>query len=91
MALKQTTSCLGYQQITDASTAVGLTVPTGANFAMIICEAQAVRWRDDGVNPTTTVGMPLSTGVGFRYDGDLNRIRFIAAVAGAIINISYYA
>ncbi|MDD3644340.1 MAG: hypothetical protein PHR19_02310 [Bacteroidales bacterium] len=91
MALKQTTSCLGYQQITDASSAVGLTVPTGANFAMIVCEAQAVRWRDDGVNPTTTVGMPLAVGVDFSYDGDFNRIKFIAAVAGAIINISYYA
>jgi hypothetical protein len=91
MGLKQTTSCLGYQQITDASTAVGLTIPTGANFAMIVCEAQSVRWRDDGISPTTTVGMPLSVGVDFSYDGDLHRIKFIAAVAGAIINISYYA
>jgi hypothetical protein len=91
MALKQTTSCLGYQQITDASTAVGLTIPTGANFAMIVAEAQAVRWRDDGVDPTTTVGMPLSVGVDFSYDGDLKRIKFIAVVAGAIINIAYYA
>jgi hypothetical protein len=90
MGLKTTTSCLGYQQITSTGTAVGLTVPSGANFAMILCEAQAVRWRDDGVDPTTTVGMPLSTGVDFSYDGDLNRIKFIAAVAGAIINISYY-
>ena len=90
MGLKQTTSCLGYQQITATGTAVGLTVPSGANFAMIVGEAQALRWRDDGVDPTTTVGMPLSVGVDFSYDGDLNRIKFIAAVAGAIINISYY-
>ena len=91
MGLKQTTDCLGYQQITDASTAVGLTVPTGANFAMIVAEAQSVRWRDDGIAPTTTVGMPLSVGIDFSYDGDLHRIKFIAVTAGAIINISYYA
>lgn len=90
MSLKQTTQCLGYQQITSTATAVGLTVPSGANFAMIVCEAQALRWRDDGTDPSTTVGMPLAVGVDFSYDGDLHRIKFIAAVAGAIINISYY-
>jgi len=91
MGLKVTTSCLGYQQITATGTSVGLTVPTGATFAMIVGEAQSVRWRDDGVDPTTTVGMPLSVGVDFSYDGDLNRIRLIAATTGAIINVSYYA
>ena len=91
MGLKATTSCLGYQQITATGTSVGLTVPNGANFAMIVGEAQALRWRDDGIAPTTTVGMPLSVGVDFSYDGDLNRIRFIAVTAGAIINVSYYA
>jgi hypothetical protein len=35
--------------------------------------------------------MPLSVGVDLSYDGDLKRIKFIAAVAGAIINIAYYA
>lgn len=90
MGLKTTTSCLGYQQITSTASAIGLTVPYGANYAMIVGEAQALRWRDDGINPTTTVGMPLAVGVDFNYDGDLNRIKFIATVAGAIINISYY-
>ena len=98
MNIKAVTTCLGYQQITDLSSAVGLTVPTlapdGSNqkptFALIICETQGVRWRDDGTNPTASVGMPLAAGVPLQYDGDLNKIKFIQQTAGAKLNISYY-
>ena len=54
-------------------------------------EGQAVRWRDDNIAPTTTVGMPLAVGVTLQYDGDLTMIRFIEQVSGAKLNISYYA
>ena len=99
MTLKAVTSCIGYQQITSLSAASGLTVPAldknGLNqkptFALIVAETQAVRWRDDGTNPTTSVGMPLAVGVPLQYDGDLSRIKFIEQVAGAVLNISYYA
>ena len=91
MGLKSTTNCLGYQQITSLSSSTALTVPTGATMALIIPETQNVRWRDDGVAPTTTVGMPVLTNTSMSYDGDLKKIRFIAATAGAILNISYYA
>jgi len=50
-----------------------------------------VRWRDDNVAPTSSVGMPLPVGVTLQYDGDLTMIRFIEQVAGAKLNISYYA
>jgi hypothetical protein len=53
---------LGYQQITSLSSATALTVPTGATVAVIIPETQAIRWRDDGTNPTASVGMPLASG-----------------------------
>lgn len=97
--LKTITSCLGYQQITSLSSSTGLTVPSvDANglsvkptIAIIVAETAGVRWRDDGTAPTSTVGMPLATGVTLQYDGDLTRIRFIQQSAGAIINISYYA
>ena len=98
MNIKAVTTCLGYQQITDLSSAVGLTVPTlapdGSNqkptFALIICETQGVRWRDDGTSPSATVGMPLAAGVPLQYDGDLNKIKFIQQTASAKLNISYY-
>ena len=97
--LKAITSSLGYQQITSLSSASNLTVPARdklgnqqqATIALITPEAQAVRWRDDGVAPTASVGMPLAVGVTLQYDGDLTNIKFIEQVSGAKLNISYYA
>jgi len=99
MTLKAVTSCQGYQQITSLSASAGLTVPAvdssgnkqQPTFALIIAEGQAVRWRDDDTAPTASVGMPLPIGVPLQYDGDLTKIRFIEQVAGAKLNISYYA
>jgi hypothetical protein len=99
MNLKAVTSCIGYQQITSLSSASALTVPlvdkNGLNqkptFALIIAESQAVRWRDDGTDPTSSVGMPLAVGVPLQYDGDLTKIRFIEQTGSAKLNISYYA
>lgn len=90
MGLKQTTDCLGYQQITSLSASTGLTVPSTANYAVIYAETQAVRWRDDGVAPTASVGMPLAVNVMMTYDGDLKKIRFIEVTTSAKLNISYY-
>ena len=91
MGLKATTVCLGYQQITSLSAAAGLTVPSGATLAVIVPESQAVRWRDDGANPTSAVGMPVPIFTVLSYDGDLQRIRFIEQAASAKLNVSYYA
>ncbi len=90
MGLKQTTSVLGYQQITSLSSSTQLTVPKYATYCVIIAETQAVRWRDDGVAPTGSVGMPLATGVALLYDGNLAEIRFIEQTASAKINVAYY-
>ena len=97
--LKTLTSRCGYQQITALSASTGLTVPStdvqGLSCrpvaAYITVEAQGVRWRDDGVAPTATVGMPLAAGTTLFYDGDLTQIRFIQQAASATINVSYYA
>lgn len=91
MGLKSTTVCLGYQQITSLSAAAGLTPPQGATLALVVPETQGVRWRDDGTNPTASVGMPVAAGSYLSYDGDLNRIKFIEQSASAKINVSYYA
>lgn len=97
MNLKNTRFNCGYQQVTSLSSAAGLTVPVipgnaeSANYAVIQCESQVVRWRDDGTNPTTTVGMRLSPGQTLNYDGDLSRLKFIEEAASAKLNVSYYA
>jgi len=81
---------LGYQQITSLGSATGLTIPRGATVALIRPESQAVRWEDDGTNPTATVGMPLAVGETLPYTGYLEQIKFIQQTASAILNISYY-
>jgi hypothetical protein len=96
--LKAITTRLGYQQITSLSSAASLTVPAtdvnGLNqrptIAMITPETQAVRWRDDGVAPTASVGFPLSPGDVLVYDGDLKKIRFIEQAASSTLNVVYY-
>ena len=97
--LKTLTSRLGYQQIVSVSASTALTVPSTdvqglsakPTMALIAVETQGVRWRDDGVAPTNSVGMPLAANSLFTYDGDLTQIRFIEQVAGAKLNVSYYA
>ena len=99
MGLKNTTNNLGYQQITDLSSAVSLTVPAvdeaGNKMmptrAFIVAEGNNIRWRDDGTAPTASVGMILIQNNVLSYDGDLNSIKFIQVSAGAKLNVSYYA
>jgi hypothetical protein len=96
---KQITSIYGYQQITSLSSSTGLTVPTtdvsglvgSPVVAIIRCETQGVRWRDDGVAPTAAVGFPLSPGDVLMYDGDLKRIKFIQQAASSTLNVVYYS
>jgi hypothetical protein len=66
-------------------------IPTGATYALLQAEAQAVRWRDDGVDPTTTVGMLLAAG-GMQWlrNTDLSAVKILRAAAAGIINIAFY-
>ncbi|HEY0120650.1 MAG TPA: hypothetical protein VGC14_02625 [Rhizobium sp.] len=89
--IAQQLAALGYEQIADLSASVGLTVPTGANIAVIVAETADVRWRDDGVAPTDAIGMPLSSsGPALEYSGPLANIQFIAASGSPVLNVSYY-
>ena len=81
---------LGYQQIVGLVAATGLTVPGGATYASIQVSGQPVVWRDDGVAPTASVGMPLGQDATLNYSGDLSAIQFIETAVAATLNISYY-
>ena len=94
---------LGYQQIT-VTVAVKLTIPTvqvpsnpggyaqqvSPGFAIIQCNGGNVRWRDDGVAPTASVGMTLAAGAELDYTGDINNIQFILSSGTPIIDVSLY-
>jgi hypothetical protein len=87
---------LGYEQITNLSTAVGLgplttAIPNDTIMVLIQAETGGVRWRDDGVAPTASVGMILAAGQTFQYTTpDFTQIQFIQMSAGAILNVNYY-
>lgn len=81
---------VGYQQITSASTSQALTIPANARWAIIVPESQAVRFRDDGSDPTATVGTPLAVGQPLLYTGNLKAFRVIEQTASAKINVSFY-
>jgi hypothetical protein len=100
MGLKTTTAALGYQQIVGLAASTALTVPTRnpatgeriqPTLAVIVCEGQTVRWRDDKTDPTASVGMPVLANGMLSYDGNLQDIRFIQTAATATLNITYYA
>lgn len=81
----------GYQQITGLSAVKGLTIPTGAEIAVIQAESQNVRWRDDGSVPTASVGMQLAAGRDMLFTSKLSAVRFIEEAASAKVNVSYYS
>ena len=84
---------LGFQQLTVSTSALGLTVPTGASRALIrVAGANGVTWRDDGTAPTAAIGhLLVSTDPFLLYDGELSKIQFIrTGAADATLNVSYY-
>jgi hypothetical protein len=81
----------GYTQITSLSSAVGLgTIPNGTRLVIIQAETNDVRWRDDGVNPTTSVGMVLAAGQILSYNGNAAALKVIEVTASAKLNVTYY-
>lgn len=92
MSVDRSLTALGYQQITLAGS-TALTVPGGATSCVIFVEAVGVRYRDDGVAPTTAVGMPLNANGNLVLNNQpalMAAIRFIQQTSGAILNVSYY-
>lgn len=84
---------IAYAQIvaTGLLTAVGLpSIPDGAKLAMIQVTGQNLRWRDDGVNPTASVGMKLVANDMLVYTGVLSAIKFIEETTSAVLNVTYY-
>jgi hypothetical protein len=81
----------GYKQITTLSSAVGIgTVPPGTQLALLTAEGKNLRWRDDGTNPTTSVGMLLSVGQTISYNGPIEKLKVIEVESGGILNVSLY-
>jgi hypothetical protein len=80
------------QYALNVNSATALTVPAGATLAEVCVESQAVRYRDDGVAPTSASGIPVAAGSCYQYSGPtlLAAVQFIAQTAGATLDVSYY-
>ncbi len=86
---------ISYQQITAATlaNATSLTLPTSytATSAVFCVETANVRWRDDGVAPTASVGMLAPYGQAcWSYTGNLAAIQFIAATGSPVLDVTFY-
>lgn len=83
----------GYQQIT-VTTVQSLTIPStcqNASLAVIKAETQALRYRDDGVAPTATVGQPIAvTDAPIYYEGTISALQFIAQTSGGVVDVLLY-
>lgn len=77
-----------YAQITGISSSTP--IPGGGGAAMIQAEAQNIRYRLDGEDPTSTVGTILAAGDSFWYVGDLSKVRVIEVASGAIVNVHVF-
>jgi len=80
---------IAFRQITDVSAAVGIYGGNG-RVALIQALNANVRWRDDGTNPTDSVGVRLHAGETMFYVGNLRTLKFIQESAGAELNIAVY-
>lgn len=89
---------LGFEQVSSISSAKGLSgvgsptpaIPAGAHGVELIASGQNVRWRDDGTDPTASVGMLLVVGVPYFYMGNLSAIKFIETTATATVGVRYF-
>lgn len=82
---------LGYVQQSVTAAAALSTIPVGATYAVLVPESNAIRYRDDGTNPTAAIGMPVAAGASITYDGNLAAVKVISQSGTASLNIAYYA
>jgi hypothetical protein len=67
-----------FQQVTVSTTAVGLSLPAEGRpkRALITVNTNAIRYRTDGVNPTTTNGHLGPTGASIELIGETSLTNF---------------
>lgn len=92
---------MGYCQITSLSSAVAIvtascstgSVPAQAIEAEICVSGAAIRYRDDGTSPTTSLGIPVGAGVCYPYsvsEGGFGALFMIQQTTGATVDIAFY-
>ena len=82
---------LGFQQLSPLTSATKLSVPPGATNVLLRAEGNNIRFRDDGVSPTASLGQLLATtDLLFQYDGPLSTVSFISVTGNAALDVLFY-
>ena len=96
-------STVAFEQITVATSAIGLSVSNvrgygsnryAAERAIVIVETAPLRWRDDGTDPTSSVGMIANPGTILTFDNRDRLEKFRAIRTGstsATLSVTYLA
>ena len=82
----------GYEQQAVSTAATVASIPPNANKALIQPDNGDVRWRDDGVAPTASVGnyLPQLSTLTIESLKSLNAIQLIAVTGTVNVNINFY-
>jgi hypothetical protein len=83
----------GYHQMSAASLVASTPVPGVGSVVMIQAEIAPVRYRPDGVDPTSLIGVNLAVGESHTLNvghGNINKIRVIRVSPGAVVNITAF-
>lgn len=91
---------LGYRQHTVSTTVIDLDdmtggIPNGATFAIVTVETNAIRWRDDGVAVTTTVGTLQSAATNNQIElhssESIRNFSIVRNAADSVVSVAYYS
>jgi hypothetical protein len=73
------------------TSAIALTVPSGARYATVCASGSTVRYTTDGTTtPTSSVGMPLSAGTCMALSGPQVLANFRAFSASGTLDAEYF-
>jgi len=78
----------GYAQVVGISSAISPPVP--GRILILMPEAQGIRIRDDGTDPTATVGFLITAGTIYEYKGDTSKLKIIEDAASTTLNVLGY-
>ena len=78
----------GYAQVVGITSAIDPPVP--GRILLLMPESQGIRIRDDGTDPTATVGFLIPAGTCYEYKGDPSKLRIIEDAASATLNVLGY-
>jgi hypothetical protein len=84
--------CTGYFQISSGTSVFTVTAPAFSRWAKVTVETQNIRYRADGVAPTTTTGMLVTAGSSILIGlSDWSKLQGIPVTSGGVWNIEFYS